>query len=500
MGFFKNLFFPLKSRFKKMDTLTQNRVALSVSLAGYAQRAAEEKLLPEILPALGVSLPVDLKKKVSTELAIGVVACVRMPDKLVLNDVWGLEGESLRQMVAMLVFSENSDSRQVLENARYSSNPDEARVQVLLSIVRLVGSKDDTLITRLNTQEFGREWNGFATEFVDGAITGFKRVQRSAMIDSIANKLESLTQRGKALIEELAKRCAEAPAKAQPNPSSLLDSNSRAQILSECSPMRGKAIDLMKSGNYQAALESFKLLLDEDARDWTLLYMAGQCARFTNDIPLAVSYLKCAALLHQAEPQLFLALGIAHQLCGQLRESEDALRKALELDADMESAYNSLGITQKKMGELDLALHNLEEGLKALSRHIARTMKNQRESKIFPHPNVLGTRWTQVAMNGAMYLCAKDADISRLAWPTGEQAIQEASTKAHAGLFWKDSVDASGTKTRLFLPNFFNTFCALLRQEQVYGNTLGNLGSVLDLMGKPSEAKVCFSEAEEFLN
>lgn len=264
--------------------------------------------------------------------------------------------------------------------------------------------------------------------------------------------------------------------------------------------MRDRAIELMKSGNYQAALETFTVLLAKDPRDWSLLYMAGQCARFTNDVPLAVSYLKRGALLNPAEPQLFLALGIAYQLSSQLRESEDALCKALELDGDMESAYNSLGITQKKMGKLDHSLHNFEEVLKALSRRIARTMRNQRESRIFPHPSVLGTRWTQVVINGATYLCAKETDISRLAWLTGQQAAEEARTKAHEGFFWKDSVDAAGTKTRLFLPNFFNTFYTHLHQEPVYGNTLGNLGSVLDLKGKRNEAKECFSEAGEFLN
>lgn len=164
----------------------------------------------------------------------------------------------------------------------------------------------------------------------------------------------------------------------------------------------------------------------------------------------------------------------------------------------LEPAYNSLGITQKKTGELDSALHSFEEGLKALSRRIARTMRNQRDSRIFPRPGVSGTRWMQVATNGATYLCAKDADISRLAWDTGEQAIQ-ARAKVHAGLFWKDSVDASGAKTRLFLPNFFYTFCTRLREERLYGTVLGNLGSVLDLMGKRIAAKACFSEAEEFL-
>lgn len=210
MSLFKKLFFPLKSQFKKMDTLMQNRVALSITLAGFAQRAAENELLPKILSVVGKSISSEVKKKITTELAVGVIACVRIPDKTRLNDVWGLEGEALRQMVAMLVFSESSDSRQVLENARYSSNPDEARVQVLLAIVRLVGSKDDTLITRINTQAFGKEWNGFATEFIDGTITGFKRSPRPAMIESVAGKLAALSPRGQALIEEFINRCAAA--------------------------------------------------------------------------------------------------------------------------------------------------------------------------------------------------------------------------------------------------------------------------------------------------
>lgn len=213
MGLFKKLFFPLKSQFRKLDALMQDRVALSTTLAGFAQRAAETQLLPEILSVIGTSISTEVKKKITTELAIGVVACVRMPEKARLQDVWGLEGEALRQMVAMLVFSENADSRQVLENARYSSNPDEARLQTLLAIVRLVGSEDDTLITRLNTEAFGREWDGFAAEFVNGSITGFNRLPRSAMIEAVADKLAALSPRGQALVEEFISRCAAAAAK-----------------------------------------------------------------------------------------------------------------------------------------------------------------------------------------------------------------------------------------------------------------------------------------------
>jgi tetratricopeptide (TPR) repeat protein len=282
-------------------------------------------------------------------------------------------------------------------------------------------------------------------------------------------------------------------------PVKLATSTQRNEKLPDVSgPTKDQAIDLMQSGNYQAALVYFNVLLAKESSDWTLFYMAGQCARFSNDIPMALRHLKRAAQLEKNDSSLLFALGVAHQLSGQLHESEDALRNALELDADMDSAYNSLGITQMKMGHLDLATHNLEEGLKALSRRIARTMRNQRETTILPHPNVLGTRWTQVAINGAAYLCAKEPDISRLAWLTGEQAIHENRTKTHAGLFWKESVDANGGKTRILLPNFFNTFCASLHQDGIYRNILESLGSALDLKGEHSEAKLCFTEAKEF--
>ena len=206
VGFFKNLFFPLKSRFKKMDSRTQNRIALAVNLAGFAQWASENHLLPKLLPVLGISLTPDLKKKVTAELAIAAIAASSIPSEEALNDVWGLENEFLRQIIVMLIFAENSDSRHVLENAKYSSNPNEARVQVLLSIIRLIDSRDDTLIERLDTAGFGKEWDGFVTEFINGAVTGLMRMQRSAMIDSIARKLEALTPRSNTIVEEFIKR------------------------------------------------------------------------------------------------------------------------------------------------------------------------------------------------------------------------------------------------------------------------------------------------------
>jgi tetratricopeptide (TPR) repeat protein len=263
---------------------------------------------------------------------------------------------------------------------------------------------------------------------------------------------------------------------------------------------RDRAIELMQKNSFGPALKYLEELLENDDSDGGLLYMAGQCARFINDYPLAISYLSRAAAINSREPKIFLALGIAYQLSDRLSDSESSLRAALKLDADMESAYNSLGLTQSLMGEISLSIHNYEEGLNALSRRIARSMKNQRATNVLPHPKIKGTRWTQLAINGGLYLCSRESGISRFAWPTGSEAISEAKSRTHEGLFWVDSINESGEKTRKFLPNYFNTFCAELRREQVYINIMQNLGKSLETSGKQEEARACFSEAAEFLD
>ena len=262
--------------------------------------------------------------------------------------------------------------------------------------------------------------------------------------------------------------------------------------------VRELAISRMQAGDFEGALPMFKALLTNERSDWSLLYMAGQCARFIGDTRLAVSYLERAVQGNGSEPQVFLALGIALQLAGQLQKSADSLRRALELDTDLVAAYNSLGITQKKLGQFDLARHNLEEGLRAVSRRIAKAMSNNKSARIFPHPTTRGTRWTQTALEGGTYLCARDGNVQRLEWPTGQQAIEEARSMVHGGLFWTDVTGASGTITRHFLPNFFNTFFVTLREDRSYSSILGNLGGVLEAMGMQAEASACLAEAEEF--
>lgn len=227
--------------------------------------------------------------------------------------------------------------------------------------------------------------------------------------------------------------------------------------------------------------------------------MAGQCCRFLNDIDSAIEYLAHAAEMKSDDPSIFLALGIAFQLRTQWDDATEAFRRAIEINADYELAYNSLALTQKKRGDLTNALHNYDAGAKALSRRIVKTMRNDRSSPILKHRDTVGTLWIEQATYAALYLASLEERIQGIAWPTGEQAQREEQTEEHAGLYWTDVLNDKNCTARLFLPNYFNTFRELLRRDVAYSNLIGNRGTVLELLGRDDEARQHFEEASEFL-
>jgi len=263
-------------------------------------------------------------------------------------------------------------------------------------------------------------------------------------------------------------------------------------------PVIDQAIERMQQQRFEEALPLLRRALAEDPTQWNVWYMAGQCCRFTNDIDGAVEHLKRAAQLNKDSAPLYQALGVAHQLRSELAESIEALRQAITLDPDCIPAYNSLALTQKKAGELDKAVNNYETGAKALARLLAKGMHNSRSSRILKHRDTAGTMWVGHAMFGALYLASSAEGIGRVAWPTGEQAIEEERTERHGGLYWTDLPGDSGQLVRVYLPNYFNTFRELLRRDALYSNLIGNRGTVLALLGQHEEAQQHFEEASEF--
>ena len=116
------------------------------------------------------------------------------------------------------------------------------------------------------------------------------------------------------------------------------------------SDQRDQAIELMQQQKFGEAYEIFRGLLAQTPSDGGLHYMAGQCARFLNNLPVAVSHLEPAVRLMPDQHSFYFALGIVLQLQGKFNEAVDAFKATVKLNPNMELAYNSLALTQKKNG------------------------------------------------------------------------------------------------------------------------------------------------------
>jgi tetratricopeptide (TPR) repeat protein len=259
-----------------------------------------------------------------------------------------------------------------------------------------------------------------------------------------------------------------------------------------------KASILMKAQQFDKALLLLHRALDTDPTHWGAWYMAGQCCRFLNDIDGAIEHLLHAAEISSDEPPVFLALGIALQLRERWDEAVEAFRQAIAINPDYELAYNSLALTQKKRGEFNEALYNYDAGAKALARRIGKAMQNSPTSPIHKHRELLvGTLWIEYVGYAALYLACTEG-ISGIAWLTGEQAEEEEQTEKHGGLYWIDVLTDKKKPSRLFLPNYFNTFVKTLREDGGYGLLMGNRGTVFKLLGDDDSANQHFNEARDF--
>ena len=263
--------------------------------------------------------------------------------------------------------------------------------------------------------------------------------------------------------------------------------------------LRDHAMELMDENQFREALLLFQKMIQTGHSDWGVFYMAGQCCRLINDLDGAISYLSQADKLNPEDPTILHALGISLQLKKSFHEAIDKFRKALELDPDFVLAYNSLALTQKKMGELEKALHNYDAGAKVLAQGIVKAMRNKSSNKILKHKDISHNLWFQYAIHGAIHNSALAKDIQGIAMPTGETAMEEERTEFRKGLYWVDQLKDDKKKYRLFLPNYFNTFRVTLRQDPTYANLIGNRGTVLEFLGRNEEAQKHFDEADYFL-
>ena len=261
--------------------------------------------------------------------------------------------------------------------------------------------------------------------------------------------------------------------------------------------MRDKAIQLVQEGKFNEALVLFRSVIEEDPTDWNAVYLAGQCCRYMGNYDKAIDYLRRATELNSIEKSVWLALAIAYQLNENWDNAIKAIKRAFEIDPDYVPAFNTLAMTQKRMGQLEKADHNYDAGAKALARCIVKDMSNSSDSLIIPIRSSRNDLWLEYALYVAL-LAAIEDHIESIATPNSEMAMAEERTQKHKGLFWIDQEGQDGKTFRLFLPNYFNTFQTTLRSDRTYSELMGNRGLVLEMLGQQKDADKHFQEPEDF--
>jgi tetratricopeptide (TPR) repeat protein len=259
-----------------------------------------------------------------------------------------------------------------------------------------------------------------------------------------------------------------------------------------------EAFSLLNRGAYQESLPILQAVIADDPSDWNSIYLAGQCWRFMGEMNKAIELLKQALSLNTEEPSILLALGIAQQLDSRFSDAISSFKDAIKLNPDYTLAYNSLALTYRKSGEPARAMELYDVGLKSLTRTIVKNLTNRSGNRIFKHAERGASLWLEHAMFGAMYLVASDEAVDTIAFPNGTMAMQEETDETHRGLFWIDQNSDDDETTRLFLPNYFNTFMQLLFHEKIYSELIGNKGVVLEILGEKDEAEAHFEEANAF--
>ena len=260
--------------------------------------------------------------------------------------------------------------------------------------------------------------------------------------------------------------------------------------------MRDKSIELFQSQNYSEALVLLLQLYEEGENDDNLFYLIGQCYRYLDKYPQSIHYLQIASDMNQSAPYL-LALGIALQLDEQYDQAIFIFKKAIEVDKNYLLSYNSLALTYKRKGEYKIAADIYENVLKIIGYQIIFGMRNSRET-VYVESNFFNHHlWFEYAIAAAVYF-TQENNIDSLRFPAGGSAEKEEREHNYEGLFWIDEIDDEGKISRLFLPNYFNTYQILLANDRTYASFIGDRGLILELLGESENAQKHFDEANEF--
>lgn len=263
--------------------------------------------------------------------------------------------------------------------------------------------------------------------------------------------------------------------------------------------LRKAAFSLLAARRFQEALPKVLRALETWPGDWGLLHGLAIAVDATKGIEHAHPHFARALQASPNNPVTLTMFGLGLHREGQHIEAKHRFVEAATSNPDYHDAYVGLALAQRDLGEFDKAVHNLDAAGKAMARTMARFagQHNSVSSPIYPYRRLGRDLWVEHAVFGAMHLVAEDGGLGEFRLPTHELAQVEYRERRFQGLYFRD-IDENGKLSRLYLPNYLDSFREWLVGHASYISICEVMGQVLHALGRSEEGQDHQAEAEAF--
>jgi hypothetical protein len=226
MGLFSRFLNPAWREVTGLEPSRQLEVCKLISLPGFLRNAVDDGLVKPFenlcsgssdLSLKGggrtvVPIAAQVRERVVDEAAVALLSCSAIDD-----DRGGLKHLAPRELpeaIAVLVLADvnerlRRDRPTTLKEAGYSSQPDEARTQLLLTWMRILNITDATFPGVVSAAYFQQTWSMMSESLLGGALLGTSRVEPRLVINKAEEVFSSMSRQGQAGIQYLARRMSE---------------------------------------------------------------------------------------------------------------------------------------------------------------------------------------------------------------------------------------------------------------------------------------------------
>jgi hypothetical protein len=218
---------PIWHKISKLDKNQQCILAAFICPYDFLRQSVKQELVSPLQSFLkesgivattgSISLTPELTAQLVEEALLGLLRCCSCPaadpgGRLTSTMVQGLPEMWGTFVLADINHRLNRSSPNVLEETHYSKDPDEARTQVLIRWMEILGVKSPSFVPQVNANGFAAAWSGSVESFVSGMLKGTSRVPEEVLLARARRDAAAIPAHRAALIEYIIGRLRTAPA------------------------------------------------------------------------------------------------------------------------------------------------------------------------------------------------------------------------------------------------------------------------------------------------